>query len=154
MLVHPSPSFSLSLVFFFETVRTFLVGKVGDGMLYIAYVGKRNLRLWRLCCGLSAGWVVRFVIVWDNASPLCSVLFLWNWVFQMICLFVKLDMFVWCRRIVFDLVFLEPMKFSGLYCFHWVCCSVPKSCEIGAMLCLWQFLLPFSREQFLFRTDP
>ena len=72
---------------------------------------KKNSRLLRMCCGLSAGRVVRFVIVLDNASPLCSVLFLWNWVFQMICLCVKLDMFVWCRRIVLDLVFLEKKKF-------------------------------------------
>ena len=57
MLVHPSPSLSLSLVcFFFETVRTFLVRKVGDGMPYITYVGeKKNSRLLRMCCGLSAG---------------------------------------------------------------------------------------------------
>ena len=42
MLVHPSPSLSLFLVLFFflKTIRTFLVGKVGDGMLYVAYVGK------------------------------------------------------------------------------------------------------------------
>ena len=39
------------------------------------------------------------------------VLFLCNWVFQMVCLFVKLDMFVWCRRIVLDRVFLEQIKF-------------------------------------------
>ena len=56
MLVHPSPSLSLSLVFFFETVRTFLVRKVGDGMPYVTDVGeKENSRLLRMCCGLSAG---------------------------------------------------------------------------------------------------
>ena len=38
---------------------------------------------------------------------MCSVLFLWNWEFQLICVFVKFDMFVWCRRIVLDLVFLN-----------------------------------------------
>ena len=43
MLVHPSPSLSL-LLFFFETVRTFLVRKVGDGMPYITYVGEKRIR--------------------------------------------------------------------------------------------------------------
>ena len=44
MLVHPSPSLSLSLVFFFETVRTFLVRKVGDGMPYVTDVGEKRIR--------------------------------------------------------------------------------------------------------------
>ena len=102
---------------------------------------RRNSRLSRLCCGLSAGWVVRFVIVFDNASPLCSVFLSLNWVFQMICLFVKLDMCVWCRRIVLSLVFLNLVFFfffwSCVCCSNWVCCSVPMSCEIGAIWCLW-----------------
>ena len=156
MLVHPSPSLSLSLVcfFFLKQLEPFWWGRLVMVCRLSRMWEKKNSRLLRMCCGLSAGWVVRFVIVLKNVSPLCSVLFLCNWVTQIVCLFVKLDMFIWCRRIVFDLVFLEQMKFSCLYCSNWVCCSVPKSCEIGAILCLWQFLLPFSREQFLFRTDP
>ena len=51
MLVHPSPSLSLSLVFFFfETVRTFLVRKVGDGMPFVTDVGeKKKIRDCRVC---------------------------------------------------------------------------------------------------------
>ena len=56
MLVHPSPSLSLSLVcFFFETVRTFLVRKVGDGMPFVTDVGEKKkfeivaFVLWFVC---------------------------------------------------------------------------------------------------------
>ena len=43
-------SLSLWCVFFFETVRTFLVRKVGDGMPFVTDVGeKKKIRDCRVC---------------------------------------------------------------------------------------------------------
>ena len=66
MLVHPSPSLSLSLVcfFFFETVRTFLVRKVGDGMPFITYVGEKEFEI--------VAYVLRFVC--RMSSQVCHCL--------------------------------------------------------------------------------
>ena len=92
LLVHPSPSLSLSSFFFFLKVRTSLMGKVGDGFWVCRFAGiffwRKGIRDCRVCVVVCLGWVVRFVIVFDYASPMCSVSLL-NWVFQWICLFVK-----------------------------------------------------------------
>ena len=45
-----SLTLSFSCVFFFETVRTFLVRKVGDGMPFVTDVGeKKKIRDCRVC---------------------------------------------------------------------------------------------------------
>ena len=51
-----SLSLSLSCVFFFETVRTFLVRKVGDGMPCVEDVERKGIRDCRVCvCDLLSG---------------------------------------------------------------------------------------------------
>ena len=43
---------------------------------------------------------------------------------------MKFNKFVWCERIVHDLLVLEILVM--FCCSNWVCCSVPMSGEIGA----------------------
>ena len=93
--VHPSPS--LSLVFFFKQLEPPWWGRLVMVFRYAVLQGfffwRKGIRDCRVCVVVCLGWVVRFVIVFDYASPMCSVSLL-NWVFQFICLFVKFDRFV------------------------------------------------------------